>query len=90
MLYTEGIILNNDEMEYPFPNIVCAFLPQISNVKISMVVVTDPILKEDKCAEYVRMIEGAPRRDHETSTCLMLFCNCYGFRIGCHMASLAK
>ncbi|XP_012221754.1 F-box only protein 22-like [Linepithema humile] len=89
MLFTHSIILNNNEMEHPYPNMVCALLPQIPNVKISVVKVTDRALGGDKYTEYMQMIEEASRQDDE-STCLMLFCNRYGHSMGSYMASLAR
>lgn len=76
-------------MEHSHPKLVCALLPQIPNVKISVVEVTGGgrKLKEDKYTKYMQMIETS--RGHE-STCLMLFCNSDGHRVGSHMASLAR
>lgn len=68
------------EMEDPFPFMVCAFLPQIPNVRI----------KSFKVAEHNSIQESAEYREimntiinHEASvsnheTCFMLFCNLEG------------
>ncbi|KYQ57985.1 F-box only protein 22 [Trachymyrmex zeteki] len=79
ILYSRGIIMDR-EMEDPFPFMVCAFLPQIPNVRI----------KSFKVAEHNSIQESAEYREimntiinHEASvsnheTCFMLFCNLEG------------
>lgn len=89
MLYTSGIVMNNIEMEYhAFPNIVCAFLPQIPNVTINAFKVTEkyllPILQSGKRSrtveyqEFIKVVDETSIPNHDRSTCLMLFCNYSG------------
>ncbi|XP_011686686.1 PREDICTED: F-box only protein 22-like [Wasmannia auropunctata] len=80
MLYSRGVIMDK-EMEYhPFPNMACAFLPEIPNVRVKSFNVTTHALI-DTTVEYqeiISIINKTSTSNHETSTCLMLFCNYIG------------
>ncbi|KAL0103037.1 hypothetical protein PUN28_018380 [Cardiocondyla obscurior] len=94
MLYSNGIIVENNEMEkHTRPNIVCAFLPQIPNVKIkSFKIVRKAIERSAEFEEIMSIIanqEIAWARG-ESSTCFMLFCNDLGHNLAKHWASAVK
>ncbi|XP_018349703.1 PREDICTED: F-box only protein 22-like isoform X2 [Trachymyrmex septentrionalis] len=79
ILYSRSIIMDR-EMEDPFPNMVCAFLPQIPNVRIkSFKVAEDSSIQ--KTAEYQEIMNTIINRETSVSnheTCFMLFCNLEG------------
>lgn len=94
MLYSSGIIMENKEIEYhPFPNMVCAFLPQIPNVRIKTFKVTKRCMVSGT-AEYQELIgtivNETSTSNHETSTCFMLFCNNLGHNTATRLASLIQ
>lgn len=77
------------------PNMCCVLLPQISNVKISIVEISEihryNAINIKTCHEYKkyrRMIEETSNRDDET--CLMLFSDGNGYEIGKKMYSFAQ
>lgn len=81
MLCSKGVIMDNKEMESSFilhHNIVCAFLPQIPNVRIKTFKMKERCIVQ-KTAEYREIISTIVNQtsmsNHETSTCFMLFCN---------------
>lgn len=100
MLNTSGIVINNKELQYnAFPNMVCAFLPQIPNVKINMFKILNlcselnPRTYEKYTYKYqqkelINMIDQIP--DHDKSTCLMLFCNNLGYKVAKCLASTVQ
>ncbi|EZA61162.1 hypothetical protein DMN91_005101 [Ooceraea biroi] len=78
ILYVPGIIINNEEMEdCLYPKVVCTFLPEIPNVSINTCQVIKLNSRKGYAAveELNKMISRVPKVNHETSTCLMLFCN---------------
>ncbi|XP_070164914.1 uncharacterized protein [Polyergus mexicanus] len=88
ILYTSGIIINKEEIEYKaFPNIVCALLPEIPNVKInSSILYTEYAARtfqhkfslslfEDHKKKLIDMIDETPISNHDESTCLIFLCN---------------
>jgi len=89
MLYSKGVM--DKEFEYhQFPNVVCALLPQIPNVRIKLFKITDRTISFDaiqKTAEYeeISRIINYETSNHETS-CFMLFCNVEGNIIARHWA----
>ncbi|XP_024891065.1 F-box only protein 22-like [Temnothorax curvispinosus] len=97
MLYSESIIMDNDEMERMnnlFPSMVCAFLPQIPNVRIKSFEVGSCGIQK-KANLYQEIISTIDEHEtsisnHETSTCFMLFCNYNGHKIAKHWASAVQ
>ncbi|XP_071561522.1 F-box only protein 22-like [Temnothorax nylanderi] len=99
MLYSEGIIMDNYEMESR-PSMVCAFLPQIPNVKIKLFeslevgncAVQKAIGKEANYREIISTIveHETSISNHEISTCFMLFCNYNGHKTAKHWASAVQ
>lgn len=82
MLFSKGVIMDNKEMECPFPNIVCVFLPQIPDVRIKTFKMKEHCIVQET-AEYQEIISTIVNHktsmsNHETSTCFMLFCNDHG------------
>ncbi|XP_077271811.1 F-box only protein 22-like [Temnothorax americanus] len=95
MLYSKGIIMDNDEMERMnlFPKMVCAFLPQIPNVRIKSFEVGNCGIQNP--ANYQEIISTIDEHEtsisnHETSTCFMLFCNYNGQKIAKQWASAVQ
>lgn len=89
MLFSKGVIMDNKEMEGPFPcpdiessTIVCAFLPQIPNVRIKSFKMSEcrTIRETAIYQEIISTIvnQKMSTSNHEISTCLMLFCNYEG------------
>ena len=64
--------------------VVFALLPEISNVKINMVVV-----KNNKTSEYTKMIETVFRQNHDYFMCIMLFYNDTCPSVGKKMINIA-
>ena len=60
---------------------ICAFLPQSSNVKIDTFRVSN---KYSYTSEYVNMIEKVSEQN-QTSKCIMIFTNIYNRAIGIKM-----
>lgn len=92
MLFSEGVIMDNKEMECPFSNTVCAFLPQIPDVRIKTFKIKERVCLVHKTAEYQEIISTIVNHkksmsNHETSTCFMLFCNDEGHTIAKYWAS---
>ncbi|XP_050464621.1 F-box only protein 22-like [Cataglyphis hispanica] len=87
MLYTSGIIINNEEIEYnAFPRIVCALLPEIPNVKIRTTILSTEFsphsfskfslsLFEDHKQKLIDMINETSIPNHDESTSLIFLCN---------------
>ncbi|XP_018361568.1 PREDICTED: F-box only protein 22-like [Trachymyrmex cornetzi] len=79
ILYSGDIIMDK-EMEDPYPNIVCAFLPQIPNVRIKSFKVAQHSSIQNT-AEYREIMSTIVNRETSVSnheTCFMLFCNLKG------------
>ncbi|XP_029675731.1 F-box only protein 22-like isoform X2 [Formica exsecta] len=88
MLYTSGIIINKEEIEYKaFPNIVCALLPEAPNVKINSAILCTEYaartyqhefslsLFEEHKKKLIDMIDETLIPNHDESTCLIFLCN---------------
>ncbi|KAL6422181.1 hypothetical protein ACFW04_010898 [Cataglyphis niger] len=87
MLYTSGIIINNEEIEYnAFPRMVCALLPEIPNVKIRTTILCTEFsphsfskfslsLFEDHKKKLIDMINETSIPNHDESTSLIFLCN---------------
>ncbi|XP_006611836.1 F-box only protein 22-like [Apis laboriosa] len=69
-LATFGILINDKEMESALDNIVCAFLPEIPDVTITIVA-----FSKYKVQHYRRMKKALSRHGTNGSKCLLLFCN---------------
>src|SRR5436190_22595236 len=82
MLYVKGIIFNEREREclyITFPKMICAFLPQIPDVKINTVTLKTFLpMKEEDYYKIINMISETGSLSHDESRCLMFFCNCDG------------
>jgi len=94
MLYSKGVIMDKEFEYHQFPNMVCALLPQIPNVRIKSFKITEHYHSNTirKTAEYeeISRIINYETSNHETSTCFMLFCNIVGDTIAKHWASAIK
>lgn len=87
MLYTSGIIINNEEIECnAFPRMGCALLPEIPNVKIRTTILCteysgntfckfSPSLFEDHKKKLIDMINETSIPNHDESTSLIFLCN---------------
>ena len=91
MLYVRGTIFNEIETEYyiGFPTMICAFLPQIPDVKINTLKTFLPI-KEKYYNEIINMISETGSLSHDESRCLMFFCNCDGSSMAKCLVSLIQ
>ncbi|KAL6260408.1 hypothetical protein P5V15_007934 [Pogonomyrmex californicus] len=92
MLFTTGIIMDNREIEQEtFYNMVCAFLPQIPNVRIQTFKVAKYSLTliRQISEELIRTFTDfqTSMSCHETSTCFMLLCNYKGYTAAKFLAS---
>lgn len=104
ILCTRSIV--NEEQDYTsFPsNIICALLPQISNVKVNMFTICMPYIQksisqkvakqQSETFEYEKnklfnMIDETSMPNNK-STCLMLFCNYSGHATAEHMISAVQ
>ncbi|KYN00821.1 F-box only protein 22 [Cyphomyrmex costatus] len=78
VLYSKGIIMD-EEMEDPYPYIVCAFLPQIPNVRIKSIKLAEHynLMKTPEYQEIMNtIVDRESVSNHET--CFMLFSNMEG------------
>jgi len=88
-------LFNNDIYnEHLFEKIRCAFLPQIPNVRIEVLKLPNCYNRNTirKTNEYKKIstIINHETSNHETSICLMLFCNSVGYTIAKYWASAIK
>ena len=93
MLYVRGTIFNEIETEYyiGFPTMICAFLPQIPDVKINTVTLKMLLpTKKEYYNEIINMISETGSLSHDESRCLMLFCNCDGSSMAKCLVSLIQ
>ena len=93
MLYVRGTIYNEIETEYyiGFPTMICAFLPQIPDVKINTVTLKMFLpIKEEYYNEIINMISETGSLSHDESRCLMLFCNSEGYPTAKALVSLIQ
>ncbi|XP_029160161.1 F-box only protein 22-like [Nylanderia fulva] len=100
MLYTNGTIINNIEKECEDSHVICALLPQISDVKINAFKVTKkcmlPILQSERLSqaikyqEFIKMIDETSVQNCNKSTCLMLLCNEAGYATAMCLAATIK
>jgi len=90
----EEFSIDNIMIEYhQFPNMVCALLPQIANVRIKSFKLEHYQSNTiRKTAEYkvINRIINYGTSNHQTSTCFMLFCNHPGKTIAKRWASTIK
>lgn len=86
-LGTHGVISDNKELEKNLGAIVCAFLPQLPNVKIRTFVLgrgssrgaRNHVPKSvEGYSQQLKRILGAPKKTSGSSKCLLLFCDLYG------------
>ncbi|XP_077273750.1 F-box only protein 22-like [Temnothorax americanus] len=93
-LYSDSTIMDNYEMECN-PSMVCAFLPQIPNVKIKLFESFAVQKALGKATNYHKIISTIVEHEtsisnHETSTSFMLFCNYKGRKTAKHWASAVQ
>ncbi|XP_011695471.1 PREDICTED: uncharacterized protein LOC105454507 [Wasmannia auropunctata] len=80
ILGTNNIIIGEKMIHYSSANMVCAFLPQIPNVRVKSFKIPENCIIR-KTAEYQEIISTIVNNETSTSnheTCFMLFCNLWG------------
>ncbi|XP_011871892.1 PREDICTED: uncharacterized protein LOC105564258 isoform X2 [Vollenhovia emeryi] len=92
MLHSQGIVRENKEIEvFSLPIITCAFLPHVPTVRIKSFKLAEHS-NIQQTVEYQKIISTIVNCEisgstHETSACLMLFCNVVGITAAKRWAS---
>ncbi|XP_076239977.1 F-box only protein 22-like isoform X2 [Calliopsis andreniformis] len=92
-LRTYGIVINNNEIEDNLNYLASVFLPEIPNVSIKTVTISDSSMKMDgikKCTEDIKKALDTPEKNHNKSKCLLLFCDLRGRKLAIRIADSLK